>query len=319
MVKRGEKEFSDNVKFEKEEEVRSVLDFADRLLQQKRIDVDRNWDKLYQRMYQSNNRLRFFSYIKNAAAVLLLPLIVLSAYYYYQFSQLKSLPVRQLEVTTAYGVCTKVVLPDSSEVWLNSGSKLIYPERFTSEGRKVSLEGEAYFKVVSDVNNRFDVQTSDGLTVSAYGTEFNVHAYVEEPIIKATLAEGNIRITQYHSSKSKDIIPGEQVVYSREAKDMEVRKVNLLVETGWKDGKMIFRRTPLDEIAQKLSRHFNVDIELGDPELYKYTYSATFTTETLVEILSLLERTAPIRYDVVEPEQQDDFAFTRKKVIIHNE
>ena len=318
MVKRGEKEFSDNVKFEKEEGVRSVLDFADRLLQQKRIDVDRNWDKLYQRMYQSNNRLRFFSYIKNAAAVLLLPLIVLSAYYYYQFSQLKSLPVRQLEVTTAYGVCTKVVLPDSSEVWLNSGSKLIYPERFTSEGRKVSLEGEAYFKVVSDVNNRFDVQTSDGLTVSAYGTEFNVNAYVEEPVVKATLAEGNIRITQSHSSKSKDIVPGEQVVYSREAKDMEVRKVNLLVETGWKDGKMIFRRTPLDEIAQKLSRHFNVDIELGDPELYKYTYSATFTTETLVEILSLLERTAPIRYDVVEPEQQDDFAFTRKKVIIHN-
>lgn len=318
MVKRGEKEFSDNVKFEKEEEVRSVLDFADRLLQQKRIDVDRNWDKLYQRMYQSNNRLRFFSYIKNAAAVLLLPLIVLSAYYYYQFSQLKSLPVRQLEVTTAYGVCTKVVLPDSSEVWLNSGSKLIYPERFTSEGRKVSLEGEAYFKVVSDVNNRFDVQTSDGLTVSAYGTEFNVNAYVEEPVVKATLAEGNIRITQSHSSKSKDIVPGEQVVYSREAKDMEVRKVNLLVETGWKDGKMVFRRTPLDEIAQKLSRHFNVDIELRDSELYKYTYSATFTTETLVEILFLLERTAPIRCDIVEPEQQDDFAFTRKKVIIHN-
>lgn len=317
MEERGKKEFSDNMKFE-EKEMQAVWDLADRLSQQKKIDVDRNWDQLNRRIQRSNNSFRFFTYIKNAAAVLLLPLIVLSAYYYYQFSQLKSLPVRQLEVTTAYGVCTKVVLPDSSEVWLNSGSKLIYPERFTNEERKVSLEGEAYFKVTSDVNNRFDVQTSDGLTVSAYGTEFNVNAYVEEPVVKATLAEGNIRITQSHSSKSKDIVPGEQVVYSREAKDMEVRKVNLLVETGWKDGKMVFRRTPLDEIAQKLSRHFNVDIELRDPELYKYTYSATFTTETLVEILSLLERTAPIRCDIVEPEQQDDFAFTRKKIYIYH-
>ncbi len=317
MEERGKKEFSDNMKFE-EEKMQAVWDLSDRLLQQKEIDVDGNWEKLHRRIHWSNNRIRIFTYIKNAAAVLLLPLIMLSAYYYYQLSQFRSAPVRQLEVATAYGVCTKVVLPDSSEVWLNSGSKLIYPERFTSAGRKVALEGEAYFKVTSDVNNRFDVQTSDGLIVSAYGTEFNVNAYVEEPVIKATLAEGNIRITQSHSSQSKDIVPGEQVVYSRKAKNMEVRKVNLLVETGWKDGKMVFRRTPLNEIAKKLSRHFNVDIELKNKELYKYTYSATFTTETLVEILSLLEKTAPIRCAIVEPEQQTDFAFTRKKIYIYH-
>lgn len=317
MEERGKKEFSDNMKFE-EKEMQAVWNLADRLSQQKRIDVDKNWDRLNRRIHRSNNRIRIFTYIKNTAAVLLLPLIMLSAYYYYQLSQFRSAPVRHWEVATAYGVCTKVVLPDSSEVWLNSGSKLIYPERFTSAGRKVALEGEAYFKVSSDINNRFDVQTLDGLTVSAYGTEFNVNAYAEESVIKATLAKGNIRITQSDSQISKDIVPGEQVVYSSIDKNMEVRKVNLLVETGWKDGKMIFRRTPLDEITEKLSRHFNVDIELRDPELYKYTYSATFTTETLVEILSLLERTAPIRCDIVEPEQQDDFAFTRKKVIIHN-
>lgn len=316
MEERGKKEFSDNMKFG-EKEMQAVWDLADRLSQQKKIDVDRNWDQLNRRIQRSNNSFRFFTYIKNAAAVLLLPLIMLSAYCYYQLSQFRSAPVRQLEVAAAYGVCTKVVLPDSSEVWLNSGSKLIYPERFTNAGRKVSLEGEAYFKVSSDINNRFDVQTLDGLTVSAYGTEFNVNAYAEGSVIKATLAKGNIRIIQSDSQISKDIAPGEQVVYSSIDKNMEVRKANLLVETGWKDGMMVFRRTPLNEIAQKLSRHFNVDIELKNKELYKYTYSATFTTETLEEILSLLEKTAPIRCDIVEPEQQDDFAYTRKKIIIH--
>ena len=71
----------------------------------------------------------------------------------------------------------------------------------------------------------------------------------------------------------------------------------------WKDGKLIFRRTPMEEIAKQLSRHFNVNIQLQGKEIFDYTYSATFTTETLVEILSLLEKTAPIQCEITEPQQ----------------
>lgn len=80
MEERGKKEFSDNMKFG-EEKIQAVWDLSDRLLQQKEIDVDGNWEKLHRRIHRSNNRIRIFTYIKNAAAVLLLPLIMLSAYY----------------------------------------------------------------------------------------------------------------------------------------------------------------------------------------------------------------------------------------------
>lgn len=311
-----DKKFEEKQEHKADNDVQPVLDLVDRLVMQKGIDVEKNWHQLHARMHHRKQKSQLLTWIRNIAAILLLPLLGLSAYLYYQTSILKSKSVGLLETTTAYGVRTKITLSDGSEVWLNSGSTLSYPERFTEDKRQVTLSGEAFFKVKSDKDHRFDVQTSDGITVSAYGTEFNVQAYAEEPDIKATLAEGHIQIDQINQSASQELIPGEQAVYSRFTQQMQVRKANLLVETAWKDGKLIFRRTPMEEIAKQLSRHFNVNIQLQGKEIFDYTYSATFTTETLAEILSLLEKTAPIRCEIIEPQQQSDLAFTRKKVII---
>lgn len=311
-----DKKFEEKQEHKADDDVQPVLELVDRLVMQKGIDVEKNWHQLHARMHHRKQKSQLLIWIRNIAAILLLPLLGLSAYLYYQTSILKSKSVGLLETTTAYGVRTKITLSDGSEVWLNSGSTLSYPERFTEDKRQVTLSGEAFFKVKSDKDHRFDVQTSDGITVSAYGTEFNVQAYAEEPDIKATLAEGYIQIDQINQPASQELIPGEQAVYSRHTQQMQVRKANLLVETAWKDGKLVFRRTPMEEIAKQLSRHFNVNIQLQGKEIFDYTYSATFTTETLAEILSLLEKTAPIRCEIIAPQQQSDLAFTRKKVII---
>lgn len=312
-----DKKFTEKYEHKLEDDVQPVFELVDRLVMQKGIDVEKNWHQLHVRIHHHKQKNQLLTWIRNIAAILLLPLLGLSAYLYYQTNTLKSKSVGLLETTTAYGVRTKITLSDGSEVWLNSGSTLSYPERFTGGKRQVTLSGEAFFKVKSDKDHRFDVQTSDGITVSAYGTEFNVQAYAEEPEIKATLAEGHIQIDQINQPASQELIPGEQAIYSRHTQQMQVRKANLLVETAWKDGKLVFRRTPMEEIAKQLSRHFNVNIQLQGKEIFDYTYSATFTTETLAEILSLLEKTAPIRCEIIEPQQQNDLAFTRKKVIIH--
>lgn len=312
-----DKKFTEKYKHKPDDDVQPVFELVDRLVMQKGIDVEKNWHQLHVRIHHHKQKNQLLTWIRNIAAILLLPLLGLSAYLYYQTNTLESKSVGLLETTTAYGVRTKITLSDGSEVWLNSGSTLSYPERFTEDKRQVTLSGEAFFKVKSDKDHRFDVQTSDGITVSAYGTEFNVQAYAEEPEIKATLAEGHIQIDQINQPACQELIPGEQAVYSRHTQQMQVRKANLLVETAWKDGKLVFRRTPMEEIAKQLSRHFNVNIQLQGKEIFDYTYSATFTTETLAEILSLLEKTAPIRCEIIEPQQQNDLAFTRKKVIIH--
>ncbi len=296
------------------EDFRSVLDLTERLNLQKRVDTDRHWQQLHQRMHTRKKKHFLLPWIRNIAAAMLLPFLGVSLYYYLQAERLKSLSGAELETVTAYGVRTQLTLSDGSEVWLNSGSTLVYPKHFTGGKRTVELKGEAYFKVQSDREHRFDVKTPDGITVSAYGTEFNVDAYADAPVVKATLAKGHIRAGK--GNRTIDLAPSEQLVYSRNTQKAEVRKVNLLVETAWKDGKLVFRRTPMEMIAKKLSRHFNVDVILQGDELCDYVYSATFTTETLAEILELFEATAPISCVIIEPERQDEFAFTRKKIII---
>lgn len=303
-----------NTGWDKDEQ--AVINLTERLAWQKKVDVDKNWGRLNHRIRREEWKNRFWWFSRVAAAILLLPSLLLSVFLYYQLDQLNSLPVEQVELKASYGVVSKVTLSDGSEVWLNSGSKLIYPRRFKGEERLVYLSGEAYFKVESDPLRRFDVQTSDGIKVSAYGTEFNVEAYEDNKTIKATLAQGAIRIEQPELRISQNLNPGEQAVFTKNTKTISRQDVNLLVETGWKEGKIVFRRTRMEEVVKRLSRHFNVDIQLQDQEIFDYSYSGTFTTETLEEILSLLEQTAPIRCEIIAPEQQKDLNFSKKKVVI---
>lgn len=308
-------EFSEKQEEENKDE-KTILELSDRLMAQKKIQVDRNWDELHKRIRNDQFKIRLWKFMRTSAAILLLPVLILSGFLYLRLEEWESVPTEQVELTAAYGVVSKIVLSDGSEVWLNSGSKLIYPNRFAGK-RQVYLSGEAYFKVKSDASHRFDVQTAEGITVSAYGTEFNVKAYEEEADVTATLAKGQISIAQEDLKISRHLKPGERAVFARKEKNISLHQANVLMETAWKDGKIVFRRTPMEEVAKQLSRHFNVDIQLQGKEVFDYSYSATFTTETLAEILSLLEKSAPIRCEIIEPEQQGDYAFSKKKVLIH--
>ena len=297
-------------------DVQRILELTDRLAEQKKIDTDKHWQELSERIRREERKVRFLHVVRTAAAVLFLPVLLLSGLLFMQLRDWQAQPVEQVELLTAYGVVSKVTLSDGSEVWLNSGSKLVYPKRFTGDERQVSLVGEAYFKVKSNPSRRFDVQTAEGVTVSAYGTEFNVQAYDDDTCVVATLADGNIRVEQSALHLEEDLKPGEQAVFSKRDGKMNRQQANLLVEMAWKEGKIVFRRTPMEEVAKVLSRHFNVDIRLQGKEVFGYAYSGTFTTETITEILSLLEKSAPISCEIMEPEQQSDFTFSRKKVLI---
>ena len=52
----------------------------------------------------------------------------------------------KIEIKTGESL-SNIILPDGTRVWLNSNSKLIYPENFSKNSRRVTLYGEACFKV----------------------------------------------------------------------------------------------------------------------------------------------------------------------------
>lgn len=312
-----EKRLDESVEFRREvEEIALVWKTSNELKIHQSIDVDRNWQELTSRIKRGELKLRIFKYTRSAAAILLLPVLLYAGMLFSEVKYLSNQTIAQLEVTSAQGTISRAVLPDGTEVWLNSGATLSYPERFNGGHRMVNLTGEAYFKVKSDKSNRFEVMTPNNLMVSAYGTEFNVNAYENQETIDVTLVNGNVEVVDVDSKKNCNMIAGQYLVYGKSDKKMSVSYPYLPVKTDWKDGKMVFRRASMTEVTKRLSRHFNVDINLEGRELYDYEYSATFTTESLAEILHLLKKTAPIQYKIAEPKQSTDYSFSKKTVTI---
>ncbi|MDR1454340.1 MAG: DUF4974 domain-containing protein [Tannerella sp.] len=300
------------------EDIQRINKLMDALALQREIDLDRRWQGLRRKILRIRRRQRILPFLRNAAAILLIPVLIAGFLYVRSLrnSMTPEAPVAQITVTAACGQISKIILPDLSEVWLNAGSALTFPQRFAGGRRTVRLSGEAYFAVKADANNRFDVRTDDSLTVSACGTEFNVCAYRGDTTLKVTLAKGQVEIDSPGRQKPAVLQQGQQLAYSRINRSFVCADINLYVETAWREGKLVFRRTRMTEIVKQLSRRFNAEIELTDQDLYDYEYSATFTTESLQEILSLLEKSAPICCRIVEPKQGLDFAYSKRAVTI---
>ena len=192
-------------------------------------------------------------------------------------------------ISTPYGAKTQFILPDGSEVWLNSGSTLTFPDQFRGE-RIVELSGEAYFSVEKK-NQPFKVRTHTG-DVKVLGTEFDVKAYDGE-IFNVTLENGVVSFI-CNTGQEVKLEPGMQIVC--DSKNIKIRNVETRLFTSWKDGQLIFRDEPLQNIITQLERWYNVKIELLDDGIKNLRYTGTIEMESFSEVLELIKVTTPINY-----------------------
>ena len=116
-----------------------------------------------------------------------------------------------------------IKMPDSSQIWLNAGTTIIYSQDYGQQTRTLNLNGEAYFKVAKDSLHPFIVNTQ-GIIVQALGTRFNVKAYPEEKTISTTLEEGKIdvRILSMADKNERVLLkPKDKLIYHKETKETE--------------------------------------------------------------------------------------------------
>lgn len=255
-------------------------------------------------------KLSFLHYWQKVAAILLLPLLILSAYLY--FKPASQIAETYQELFTPYGTWSVVNLPDGSKVWLNAGSSLKYPTQFNDKQRVVSMQGEAYFEVESDKEHPFIVKTKQ-LTVEATGTAFNVNAYAPDHVAAVTLVKGKVAVT-LDQKKTISLSPGEKIDYNLTTSLYNVNKTNTYKWCSWKDGILIFRDDPLEYVFKRLGQTYNVEFILKDAELGKYSYKATFEGESLNEILRLLEMSAPIRCKEVSNRHTNNEKFEKQRI-----
>ncbi len=263
------------------------------------------------------------------AAVLLIPLLIASAWLFYQNTKLRSFNKENISrlagvyntVSAPVGGRAKAVLPDGSEVWLNSGSSVQYPLLANPAYREVKLAGEAFFKVVKNPRQPMFVY-APGVQVKVYGTTFNMNAYQENADIETILVEGEISLVKLDEEGNAEkreykIKPGEVGRLNRKQNTISIdRAANPEVFTGWVNGKYVFRNQSFRSILERLEKIHNVTFVLEDKSLGEYSFDATFEDQNIDRIMEIFAVSLPIKWRSVQAEQKDDNTFSAKQIII---
>lgn len=239
------------------------------------------------------------SYLTKIAALLFIPLLISSVYLFWLLGQLPDEQAVMQQVYASPGSRVHFTLSDKSEVWLNSGSMLEYPANFNNQKqRRVKLQGQGYFKVSHDAGHPFLVETSE-LNIRVVGTSFDVSTYANDPFIRSTLEEGSIVLTDLQGKEVIHLNPGQKASFNRTTREFVIEKVNTQLITSWKDGRLNFRNTPLDEVVNQLERWFNCSIHVS-PDLLgaNILYTATIQDETLGEVLEMIEISTSVKINV---------------------
>lgn len=169
-------------------------------------------------------------------------------------------------VTIPRGKLYKVVLSDGSQVWLNTDSRLTFPERFVGQERVVTLHGEAYFKVAKDAKRPFIVLAGN-IETRVLGTEFNFRCYDDMPP-EVALLTGSVIVGDRINKKSVRLVPGQAATIR--TGNFKVNKIDPEYYRQKRDGVFYFDQAPLLDVLREIGRWYNVDIEMAGSGLDSY-------------------------------------------------
>jgi len=298
-------------------EQKKLWSLVNRHQMMKLIDEHKAYQIVSEQLF-SGKKISWLNWIQRIAAILVIPLLLATSYFYLKSDQNhdQSVSVVYNTAETPLGMRSSLTLPDGTKVWLNAGSKLSYPVTFSDQFRAVRLIGEAYFEVKKDKKWPF-VVNSGNMNIVVSGTTFNCNAYPENNEIQTVLVEGQVTLINESSTVSEELQPGELAVFQKNSQQVTKTKTDLQKYIAWKNGMLMFRDDRMDKVVEKLERWYNVEIEIKDKEISDYIYNATFVDESLDQVLKMLSLSAPISYVVSARSKQQDLTFDKQTVKLY--
>lgn len=271
----------------------------------KKVDTEKALLKVRSQM-TGNKKTMWWQWAERAAAILFIPLLVTLLL---QYGGGDSQEMAQImEVKTNPGMTTSLKLPDGTIVFLNSESTLTYPSHFDGDTRKVTLRGEGYFEVAKNPEKRFIVSTSHQSQIEVLGTHFNVEAYEKDNWVSTTLVEGKIGFILEQDKSSKKILmnPGQKLIFNSKDGKTQLFTTSGESETSWKDGKIIFKNTLLEEGLRMLEKRYNVEFVIQNNRLKDDSFTGTFTNQRLERILEYFQLSSQVRWRYLDSPNIND-------------
>lgn len=185
------------------------------------------------------------------------------------------------------GQRAELILPDSTRVWVNARSKLVYPVSFGKGTRQVELNGEAYFDVIHNEQQPFVVKTSQ-MDIQVLGTEFNVTAYSSSSDFEVSLLRGSIELSSPRLSSNYRV---------KERENVRLQDNKLIINTiadydyfRWKEGLICFNNESVSTIIEKLRLYYDINIEVHNHKFLSSRYTGKFRSKDGIEqVLKVLQ------------------------------
>jgi len=249
-------------------------------------------------------RIKRRNFLYKIAAAISLPLAIAVSMYFLQEKQIPLNENQFTEISSPKGNVSKCILPDGTEVWINTASTISYnPGSFNQENREIHLSGEAYFHVASDIDKPFKVSTELGC-VCVTGTQFNVKAYHGTAILETVLTEGSVILNFYANSQQEiELVPGERVIYDSSKNEVLISDVDSEIHSSWRNGEIIFKDATLNDLIKELERIYDIRFYLEDEKIGEYRFRGMFSyNNNLIDALEKIKKTAHLDYSIKNKE-----------------
>lgn len=237
----------------------------------------------------------FIHFWKVASVVFLICTLGLSFWVYDKIINDKS-ESQQWIVSVDKGQKANMTLPDGTQVWLNSDSKITYNSNFNQANRDISLEGEAFFEVAKNESTPFIVHTKQ-MSVKAIGTAFNLKAYNDDPDITTTLVSGKVRINT--PLQSQLLEPNQRLVFDKNERRTRIsNEQDIESFSAWRENQLMFNDQNFRSITKVLERHYNIRFVFEDSRLEGYCFTGTIPNTGLESLLEIFTLTSPMSYQI---------------------
>lgn len=223
------------------------------------------------------------------AAVVLLPLFILSTLYIYKdHAQAVS---EEMFVATATGEKATITLPDGTFVTLNSNSRLSYiPKVYNKNNRQIGFSGEAYFNVAKDKKRPFIIDAK-GLKVQVLGTKFNLLVRKEDKNAELYLESGKVLFISLLKNESVALFPSQKLTMNQLTGEISVEKELDNQATAWRRNEMIFRNAPFETVLKSIENVYGIKIRMNYKSDSLDVFTGTLVTNDLNSVLEVIETT----------------------------
>ena len=269
------------------------------------LDTDSDFAKIQQRIGKQNTAAKTVSLRKTrrnwlsiaaAVAVLVASVFVLR-------NVLAEEEVQWISLSADTEII-QITLSDKSQVWLNVGSRISYPETFDNKHRPIRLEGEAFFEVSKDPQRPFEIETAQTKT-TVLGTAFNVRAISGETQTEVSVREGKVRVEAPEARASVLLTEKQRVVYDHETATLDKVEDENLNALSWQRKSVQFKNNALSEVIKALSRQFDVEVRLEKNTMNNCPISGRYSTKT--DVLNLLKNITAVHEMKIETLAKNEY------------